>query len=412
MNKKDRQILRELAKQYMEICNYPIQDERRKLWTEKNSLKETRPLILVSFGMWNVWCKDIFGDHTLLCEDEFFRFYERHFRMNLFHYEINDDWIFEPYVTVRAVFETDSWNNLWGIPVSVTPSSMEGGAAKYETALKDWSMMSLLRVPQHKIDEEKTKQRYSLLSDAIGDIIPVGVDRSPVCLGFSMDISTHLGRLRGHQQIMLDMYDAPENLHKLLSFMRDGILENQRQAEQAGDITLLSHVNQAMPYCRELEGPKINSGPRKRKQIWGYSAAQEFTLISPAMHQEFLLQYQLPILENFGLVAYGCCENLTEKIEMLRQIPNLRIIAVTPSANVHKCAEKIGTDYVLSWRPNPGDMVGYSFDEGRIRRIVSDAMKSLKHCHTIIVLKDIETVQNEPDRLKKWVELVRKITSI
>jgi len=27
------------------------------------------------------------------------------------------------------------------------------------------------------------------------------------------------------------------------------------------------------------------------------------------------------------------------------------------------------------------------------------------------VLKDIETVQNEPDRLKKWVELVRKITS-
>jgi len=411
MNKKDRQILRELAKQYMEICNYPIQDERRKLWTDKNSLRETRPLIYLRFGMWNAWCKDIFGDHTLLCEDEFFRFYERHFRMNLFHYEINDDWIFEPYVTVRAVFETDMWNNLWGIPVSVTPSSMEGGAAKYEPALKDWSMMSLLRVPQHKIDEEKTKQRYSLLSDAIGDIIPVGVDRSPVCLGFSMDISTHLGRLRGHQQIMLDMYDAPENLHKLLSFMRNGILENQRQAEQAGDITLLSHFNQAVPYCRELEGPKINSGPRKRKQIWGYCASQEFTLISPAMHQEFLLQYQLPILENFGLTAYGCCENLTEKIEMLRQIPNLRIIAVTPSADVHKCAEKIGTDYVLSWRPNPGDMVGYSFDEGRICRIVSDAMKSLKHCHTIIVLKDVETVQNEPDRLKKWVELVRKITS-
>jgi len=67
MNKKDRQILRELAKQYMEICNYPIQDERRKLWTEKNSLKETRPLIFVRFGMWNAWCKDIFGDHILLC---------------------------------------------------------------------------------------------------------------------------------------------------------------------------------------------------------------------------------------------------------------------------------------------------------------------------------------------------------
>ncbi|HRV05057.1 MAG TPA: hypothetical protein P5025_08470, partial [Candidatus Ratteibacteria bacterium] len=79
-------------------------------------------------------------------------------------------------------------------------------------------------------------------------------------------------------------------------FMRDGILANQKQAEDAGDITLLSHVNQAMQYCEELEPPRINSGPRTRKQIWGYCAAQEYTLISPSMHNEFLLQYQLPIL--------------------------------------------------------------------------------------------------------------------
>ncbi|HPP12698.1 MAG TPA: hypothetical protein PKW42_08205, partial [bacterium] len=228
------------------------------------------------------------------------------------------------------------------------------------------------------------------------------------CLGFSMDISTHLGRLRGHQQIMLDMYDAPEKLHQLLAFMRDGILTNQQEAEEAGDITLLSHTNQAMAYCEELEDPAIDSGPRKRKDIWGYCAAQEYTLISPAMHDEFLLQYQLPILKKFGLTAYGCCENLTEKIMMLRQVPNLRIIAVTPSANVHRCAEQIGQDYVLSWRPNPADMVGYGFDPGRIRRIIKEAMGSLRHSHTIIVLKDIETVQGEPERLKKWVKLVQE----
>ncbi|MCM8757073.1 MAG: hypothetical protein NC823_01160, partial [Candidatus Omnitrophica bacterium] len=235
--------------------------------------------------------------------------------------------------------------------------------------------------------------------------------RSPVCLGFSMDISTHLGRLRGHEQIMFDMYDSPENLHRLLAFMRDGILTNQEEAEEKGDITLLSHVNQAMAYSQALEGPAIDSGPRKREDIWGYCAAQEFTLISPAMHDEFLLQYQLPILKKFGLTAYGCCENLTEKINILRQIPNLRIIAVTPTANVHRCAEQIGRDYVLSWRPNPGDMVGYGFHEARIRRVITDAMTSLRHCQPIIVLKDVETVQGEPERLKKWVRLVRELTS-
>lgn len=411
MKTKDREILRNLAKKYFEICHHPVMDTRRAKWTAKNSLKLIEPLILVSFGIHNVWCREIFSQHNLECEDEFLRIYERHLKMCLFHYQIGDDWIAEPYLTVRAVFTRDSWDGLWGLPACFEKAPSEGGAGKYEPAMKNWDMMNLLQAPQHNIDENETNKRYNLLNDAIGDIIPVVVDRGPVCLGFAMDISTHLGRLRGHQQLMLDMYDAPENLHKLLSFMRDGILENQKQAEEKGDITLLNHVNQAMPYCEELEPPAFNSGPRTRKQIWGYSAAQEFTLISPSMHQEFLLQYQLPILKNFGLTAYGCCENLTEKIDMLRQIPNLRIIAVTPSADVHRCAEQIGKDYVLSWRPSPADMVCYGFDETRIKKIISDAMKSLKNCYTIIVLKDIETVGGEPDRLTRWVKLTRLLIS-
>lgn len=406
---KDIKIIRELAKRYIEICNDPVMNKRRSLWKEKNSLNLIEPLIFVSYGMHNVWCREVFGEQNLECENELFRLYERQIKMSLFHYEIKDDWIAEPYLVVRAVFHQDFWEGLWGLSATAQTPEEEGGAKKFEPAMKNWEMMKLLKAPVHIIDEEKTIERFNLLNDAVGDIIPVGIDRSPVCLGFAMDISTHIGRLRGHQQLMLDMYDSPEQLHQLLSFMRDGILENQRQAEEAGDITLLSHVNQAMPYCQELEGPAINSGPRKRNQIWGYSAAQEYTLISPSMHYEFLLQYQIPILEKFGLVAYGCCENLTEKIGILSQIPNLRIIGVAPSADVHRCAEQIGKRYVLSWRPSPADMVCYGFDESRIRKIVSDAMRSLKNCYSIIVLKDIETLENDISRLSKWVNLVRQI---
>jgi hypothetical protein len=96
------------------------------------------------------------------------------------------------------------------------------------------------------------------------------------------------------------------------------------------------------------------------------------------MHDEFLLQYQLPILRSFGLVAYGCCEDLTRKIDMLRQVPNLRHIAVTLVADVRRCAEQIGRDYVTSWRPNPTDMVCASWDEARIRRIVRDGMEAME----------------------------------
>ena len=60
--------------------------------------------------------------------------------------------------------------------------------------------------------------------------------------------------------------------------------------------------------------------------------------MSPKFHDEFLFQYQIPIMEHFGLVHYGCCEDLTRKIDMLRQLKNLRSIAVTPAANLRKCA--------------------------------------------------------------------------
>ena len=76
--------------------------------------------------------------------------------------------------------------------------------------------------------------------------------------------------------------------------------------------------------------PAANSEPVKRDQLWLFMAAQEFALISPDMHDEFLLEYQLPILKKFALTAYGCCEDLTQKIDILRRIPNLRRIAVTP----------------------------------------------------------------------------------
>jgi hypothetical protein len=129
------------------------------------------------------------------------------------------------------------------------------------------------------------------------------------------------------------------------------------------------------------------------------------------MFYEFMLQYQIPIMANFGLAAYGCCEDLTHKIRVLRRIPNLRRIAVAPAANVAKCAEQIGQDYILSYRPSPTDMVGYGFDPARIRRILRRDLQACNGCHVDITLKDVETVQGDPDRIRKWVQIVREETA-
>jgi hypothetical protein len=210
---------------------------------------------------------------------------------------------------------------------------------------------------------------------------------------------------------MWDMVDNPGWLKDVLAFMRDGILRTHEQAEAAGDWGLSAHQNQAMPYAAGLADPAANARGVKRSDLWYFCASQETTSVGPAMFDEFMFQYQLPIISAFGLVAYGCCEDLTGKIDVLRQAKNLRRIAVSPMADAVRCAQKIGSDYVMSYRPSPADMVAYGFDSDRIRRILRRDLSAClaNGCHVDITLKDVETVQGDPDRVRQWVQVTRQV---
>ena len=407
-NKKDIGIVRDLAKQYAEIASLPEQNEKIRLWSSLNSLKSRKPAVHFTFGMWNVWCRDVFNDDKMKCEDPFYRSWERNFRMSIFHHDSGDDTIYRPWISMRADV-AGGWDDLWGVYMGNTHTEDKGGAWKYDPPIKTWDDVKKLNKPVHGVDEKKTAEHLSKLHEAVGGILPIDVSRSPVAMGFLGDISTCIAKLLGLEQLMIYMYESPDELHKLLAFMRDGILENQDAAEKAGHFSLTSHSSQEPTYCDELKHPTPNSGSVMRKELMYFAAAQEYTLISPAMHEEFLLQYQLPIIKNYAMSSYGCCENLTEKISMLRKIPNLRTIAVTPTANVARCVEQIGDDYVMSWRPNPTDMVCGDWDEARIRRVLTEGVKSLKGHHFCIHLKDVETVEGDTSRLKKWVKIVREV---
>jgi hypothetical protein len=398
----DQRILRDLATRYLAICNKPAQRERRQLWRQHNSLKRTRTLIYMrAFAFHEM------PESACQCEDPLLRPYEHFLRYQLFWDSIGDDSIFEPWLTVGAVHKCSGW----GLDSQRHFSDEPGGSYKLDYALKDLADIDKLRAPRHEIDEVATAQKVGRLQDAVGDLITINVDRGPAYRMWSGDLSTNLGFLRGIENFMLDMMDHPEWLHRLVGFMSQGVLRAHQQAEAAGDWGLCAHQNQAMAYAEELPDPAANANGASRQQLWVYMAAQEFTAVSPAMHEEFLLRYQLPILQHFGLVAYGCCEDLTHKIDMLRAIPNLRRIAVSPFANVQRCAEQIGEDYVLSYRPSPADMVSYGFDEQRIRTILQRDLQACRdnRCHVDITLKDVETVQRDPERARKWVKVAREV---
>lgn len=400
----DIQIIRDLAHRYAEVAAKPIQDERRDLWRRHNSLQRTRPLVYCRwFATWNEhpWS-------ALECVDPFWQGHERFLKQMLAQDETGDDFIIEPWITQRAAVPTPD-GGTWGVPYGRISTGIKGGAWKYDPPLKQLEDIEKLAEPHHVIDEEATALNVERLSEAVGDILVVDADRSTAYSHWRADISTDLAYLRELGQLMMDMYDNPEWLHRLLRHMSEGILRCQDEAEAAGDWRLSNHQNQAEPYALELPDPVANSAPVTRDKLWCFSAAQEYALVSPAMHDEFLLQYQLPIMEKFGLVAYGCCEDLTQKIDMLRQIPNLRRIAITPVADVAASAEQIGEDYVMSWRPNPAQMGCCGWDEDLIRKVTRDAMEASKGCHVDITLKDVQTVEGDISRLRRWVDITREI---
>ncbi|MBN1558492.1 MAG: hypothetical protein JW951_10155, partial [Lentisphaerae bacterium] len=284
---RDVDILRGLAKRYMAVCAEPVQQERRRLWRAHNSLKPTRPLIYVRAFAWREM-----PEARCRCEDPFWHPWEDVLRRHLFWHRLDDDSIFEPWLTVQATRVCTGW----GVAGERRFSDETRGSFKMDYPIKALEDIETLRMPWHEIDEADTAGRAARLADAVGDILPVNVDRGPAYRMWTGDLATDLGYLRGIENFMMDMVDNPAWLHRLVTFMRDGVLGTHEQAEAAGDWGLCAHQNQAMPYAEELEDPAPNANGVTRGRLWTFMAAQEFTAVSPAMHEEFMLRYQLPIM--------------------------------------------------------------------------------------------------------------------
>lgn len=128
------------------------------------------------------------------------------------------------------------------------------------------------------------------------------------------------------------------------------------------------------------------------------------------MHDEFEIQYMKPIYDRFGLVNYGCCEPLHNKIDIIRQIKNVRAISVSPWANVDIAAEAMGNDYVMARKPNPAFVAFDTMDEDVIRKDIRETLSACKRNNTpvMFVLKDITTIRHQPERLDRWHDIVKQ----
>jgi hypothetical protein len=403
LNQRDRLILRELAKQVAELAARPVEKEKRELWYRHNALESTRPLVFCDpENGWN----EILTPDTLQCEGGLARAWEWHLRREVFWgAHLRDDKVIEPHFNVGHVYtETD-----WGL--RETRIGGEGGGSwRWEAPLKTYDDMDKLRFPQITVDYEATQELLQLAQETFGDILQV---RLKTVWWWSFGMTQTLVYLRGLEQIMYDMVDCPEGVHRLMAFLRDGHAARLDFLEKNGLLFLNNdgtYVGSGgFGWTHELPQPDF-SGHVRPIDMWGFAESQETVGISASMFEEFIFPYQLTLLERFGLNCYGCCEPLDSRWHVVKKFPRLRRVSMSPWANVEVMAERLGNRYIFSWKPHPGVLATDTFDEEFVRQTLRQGLNVLKKndCRVEIIMKDCHTIRHDPQRVTRWVQIAKE----
>lgn len=391
---KDREIIRDYAKKYIDICNSERNLCNKKIWGDHNSLRSDRPIVMIS-PYWHTRNEVEPAFPELKTKGQYE--WERYFQAKIWQYEnILDNTCFDPWIVMPGIRRMPKIG-MWGYDIKREKDDISGGYRSFAEIFKMEDVDRLEATPHEVIDRNPLKVRAA--RDLFGDIIPIHVTCSTIYPKWGgPDLSEAIGKLLGGQELMLKLYTTPELVHKVMAFMRDAVLANYEQVDAAGDWSTIDSDSYVISHTGDLPEIKPNVYDAELSDIWGFSHAQEFEGVSPEQHKEFLLDYQMPIMKKYGLVSYGCCETLDRKIDMLREIPNLRRICIGPMSDVAFCAEQIGSDYIMSWRPNPA-LVGMGYSIDKCRKAVRRGIKDSRGSHIEIMLKEMMTIENDPQRL-------------
>jgi len=409
LNQKDKIVLRELGKRKAEIAALPIQDGNRQRWVRLNMLQPEKPMIWIFEIPWHEM--DVNGELQLQCEDPRCHGLERSLRQELYQWDhMPGDSVVESVIPVPPVLHDTGLGLDEKVDIAKTDETSSVVSRHYHIQIQNESDIAKIQMPQVALDEEAWDRNFGMLSDLFDGILPVvkvGMK------GMSVAPWDLLVRLTGVQEILMDMYTRPEYVHRLVDRVFDAYLHRLNQYEQ---LNILDTNNETWSgggpqYTEELPPPDFDARRVRTQDMWGRTMSQIFSEVSPAMHEEFALQYECRWLNRFGLTYYGCCEPLDKKVGILRKnVPNLRKISMSPWIDVDTAAEAVGRDYVFSLKPNPAIYTNDAWDPDHVRRELRVTLERLRGMHVEVIMKDISTVCYKPQRLWEWSEIVSEVT--
>jgi hypothetical protein len=315
---------------------------------------------------------------------------------------IRDDRAIEPFFNIGYTFTESGW----GVEEKFRGGT-DGGSYVWEPGIKEYRDIEKLHFPVIEVDYETTKRTLDFAEGIFGDFLTV---RTVGVWWWSFGMTYDLAVLRGMEQMMLDMIQEPKFIHDLMKILTEGNLKKLDFLE-SNDLLDLNNDLYISPggfgYTDELPDNGY-SGRVRTRDMWGFSESQETVGISPQMFFEFIFPYQVSILERFGLNCYGCCEPLDSRWEIIKSIPRLRKVTVSPFADIEKMAGFLEDKYCLCLKPHPADLAKQEMDEELVRKKLRQAFDVTRDCRVEVLMQDNHTIGNNPQNVINWVRIAKE----
>lgn len=406
----DRDRLVSLAGQVAEIATLPVHKQKAELWRRCNDLDSVRPMVWINEICWQQMNVD--DELTPRCEHPWARNVEGQFLRELYQWRhlpadmILSDALPSPLAVRRGSLGLTQKGEY-------LPSDPDRGGVvsqHFDPQITGPEDVNLIQDPVVTHDEQASEAEFQARSELFGHLMPVRREGIKHLWFAPWD---ELIRVWGVEQAMMDLVLRPEMVHAIVGRYVEASLKMLDQLEALNLLSINSDNTRigsgGYAYTSELPGPGCDSSHPRTGDLWGCAAAQIFSEVSPEMHWEFALKHEIRWLERWGLTYYGCCEPMDNKLEFLRRVPNLRKISMSPWVKPARAAELVGQDYVYSLKPNPAILAEDTWRPGQARKELIEALEPARDCHVEIILKDISTVRDQPQRLWEWAEMAMEV---
>ena len=406
----DRAILRELAARQAEIAALPVMAARKQQWYDLNDGRAgARPPVIIETWTFD---RDFMPDGIYHCTSDLGRSIERQLLRNVRNHElIDDDKVIPDTYDIGWAVDIDELGVVIEQETVKDADGIETGY-RWKHPIKDLREdLHLLKPATCSVDRERTWAWQAFLQDLLGDLLPVEI-RTGV---FGCSMLTHrVVELMGMQAYFMAMVDAPDEVHRLMGYLRDNALRVMRWAEAEG-LLRLNNGNQesfgsSYDFTTKLPAPGYDGGPARLRDMWGNANSQETVGISPRMFHEFCFPYYRDVCEPVGLVYYGCCEPAHPFWADISAMPNLKKVSISRWCDERFMGEALqGSEIVYSRKPDPNFLsVDQRLDEEAWAAHIRATLEATHGVFVEFIIRDVYTVHGDLNNARRAVEIARR----